>query len=481
MRIVMASSEATPLAKTGGLADVVGALPGALRRLGHDVSVVLPAFRGALERSRAEPTEIRLSVPVSNRVVGADVYRGALADGTPVHLVRRDAYFDRDGLYGTAAGDYADNAERFAFFSRAVLALLDAVGPPDVLHCHDWQTALAPVFLRADSPRYPRLGSVRTVVTVHNLGYQGFFWALDWHLLNLDFGLFNPGQLEFWGHIDYLKGGLVFADALTTVSPRYAEEICTPELGHGLDGVLRQRRAVLRGILNGVDYAEWSPETDGHLPAPFSRTDLGGKATCKRGVQREMGLAEDPDVPLLAMVTRLAGQKGLDLLLPLGDELLQRGVQLAILGTGEAVFEDGLRTLAGRGAGRVAVHIGFDEALAHRLQGGADMLLMPSRYEPCGLNQIYALRYGTLPIVRATGGLDDTVDDYDPATDSGTGFKFSPYTPAALLAAIDRARGWYARRPVWSALMQRAMAADFSWQRSAAQYAEVFRSLSPPA
>jgi len=478
MRVVMASSEAAPLVKTGGLADVVGALPGELRRLGVEVSVVLPGFRGCRERAAAKPSGEAVQVPLGNREESAIIERGTLPDGTAVDLVRHDGFFDRNGLYGDSSGDYPDNAARFAFFSRAVLELLAKRGTPDVLHCHDWQSALAVALLRADSQRYPSLQTCRTILTVHNLGYQGFFPAQDWPLLGLDARFYAPGYFEFWGHIDYLKGGLVFADAITTVSRRYAEEICTAEFGHGLEGVLRERRHLLRGILNGVDYSQWSPDSDRHLPANYSPGDLSGKATCKRVVQEEFGLPVRPQTPLLCMITRLAEQKGVDLLVAIGEELGQRDLQLAVLGTGDRRLEDALRALVARRPDRIAARLAFQEDLAHRTQAGSDMLLMPSRYEPCGLNQIYALRYGTVPIVRATGGLDDTVEDFDPALMSGTGFKFGPYEPAALLAAIDRARGWYGRPQQWRQLMANGMKADFSWRRSALEYADLYRSLA---
>lgn len=478
MRVVMASAEAAPLAKTGGLADVVGALPAALRRLGADVSIVLPAFRGTIERAAAISTGRTVGAPISDRWVEAEIYEGKLPDGTVVNLVRHDAYFDRDALYGTAAGDYADNAERFAFFSRAVLALLQQVGAPDVLHCHDWQSALAAALLRADAGRYADLARTRSVLTIHNLGYQGFFWALDWHLLNIEFAYFNARQFESWGHINYLKAGIALADAITTVSRTYAEEICTPELGHGLDDLLRSRRASLHGILNGVDYSEWSPDTDRHIAPHFSRDDVRGKAACKAALQAELGLAAEPRMPLLVVISRFAGQKGIDLLVELGPALLERPIQVACLGTGDAWLQDALADLAGRGPGRIAVRFAFDEGLAHRMQAGADMLLMPSRYEPCGLNQIYALRYGNVPIVRATGGLVDTVADYDSATGAGTGFRFGPPSAAALLGAIDRARGWYSRPEAWARLMQNGMSADFSWDRSAEEYLDLYRQIA---
>lgn len=478
MRVVMASSEAAPLAKTGGLADVVGALPGALRRLEIDTCLALPGFRGAIERAAARPTGAHVAAPISGRTVEAEVYEGALGDGTPVYLLHHPGYFDRETLYGPANGAYDDNAERFAFFSRAVLGLLDQIGPPDILHCHDWQTALAPAFLRADPARYPRLDQLRSVLTVHNLGYQGSFWAADWHLLALDSGFFTPAFVEFWGSINYLKAGLVFADALTTVSPTYADEICTPEFGHGLDGVLRQRRRALRGIFNGVDYRQWSPEDDPHLARRYSAEDTNGKAACKAALQAEMRLPASAETPVIGLISRLASQKGIDLVLDAASLLASRQAQFVVLGTGEPALESGLRALAERDPARWAVRIGFDEALAHRIQAGADMILMPSRYEPCGLNQIYALRYGTIPVVRATGGLQDTVDEFDRQARTGTGFKFGPYDVAALMGAIDRALATHGDRTAWMALMANSMRADYSWTRSAREYGALYRELA---
>lgn len=477
----MAASEAVPFAKTGGLADVAGALPRALKRLGVDVSVIIPAYH-AIERERfsLRRTEWTLRLPVSDRTVTAGVFAAQMADGVPVYLIEADQYFARTGLYGTPDGDYLDNAERFAFFARAIPALLPYLAPVEVLHCHDWQTALAPVFLRADAARYPGVANVRTVLTVHNLGYQGLFWYLDWHLLNLDWQFFAPNWLEFYGKINYLKGGLVSADAITTVSPTYAREIQTPEFGCGLEGVLVARQNALAGILNGVDYTEWSPEHDHHIAAPYSADDLSGKAACKADLQAAVGLPVSPDQPLIGMVSRLAAQKGFDLLSEVAPQLLHKHLQIVIQGSGDASYQELFTSLAQRHKKRLAVRIAFDNALAHRIEAGSDMFLMPSRYEPCGLNQIYSLRYGTIPVVRATGGLADTITDFDPATGRGTGFTFTEYSSAALMACIERALDAYRSPEAWRKLIRSAMRADFSWDRSAQAYVDLYRRLLGP-
>jgi len=474
----MASSEVAPFAKTGGLGDVLGVLPRALRRLGVEVAVVMPAY-STIPRDRFElrPTGWTVSAPVSNRTIAASVLQADLGEGVPLYLIPADQYFDRSNLYGTATADYPDNAERFAYFSRAVLAVLPHLGPPDLLHCHDWQTALVPAFLRADAGRYPDLGHVRTLQTIHNLGYQGIFWALDWHLLNLGGQYFSADWLEFYGNINYLKAGLVSADALTTVSPTYAQEIQTPPFGYGLDGVLVSRRSALTGILNGADYGEWSPDVDRFIAAPYSRTNLRGKATCKADLQATLGLPTEPDVPLLGIVSRLADQKGFDLLTAIAPDLLQRPLQLVVLGSGDARYQTQLQDLAAAHPQRLAVRIAFDNTLAHQIEAGSDVFLMPSRYEPCGLNQLYSLRYGTIPVVHATGGLEDSIEHFDPNQQTGTGFKFRQYTAAAFLAAVDLALATYGKPTVWRTLIDNAMQADFSWDQSAMAYAQLYERL----
>ena len=474
-RILMAASEMTPYAQTGGLGDVLAALPAALAELGIAVHVVLPAY-GTIDVNAAGAvlsSSVEVRVGGTRREVGL---RTARAGAVSVSFVEADEYFGRDHLYGGPYGDYPDNAERFAFFSRAVLALAARLEPaPDIVHCHDWQAALVPVYARAFPD--PRLAAARTVLTIHNLGYQGIFPAAVWPLLDLDWSYFTPRTLEFYGQANLLKGGIVFADALTTVSRRYAEEILTPEYGNGLDGVLRERREALHGILNGVDYTSWDPARDPYITARYDRDDLGGKARCKADLQARFGLDVAPQIPLFGMVTRLADQKGLDLVMAVLPDLLRDDAQLAILGNGDARYEHELSLAGRRAPGRLAVHIAYDPALAHQVEAGADAFLMPSRYEPCGLNQMYSLRYGTVPVVRATGGLDDTVAEFDAASGRGTGFKFGPYTADALLGAVARALDVYRRPDDWRRLVRNGMACDFSWRDAAERYLALYRSL----
>ncbi len=478
MRVVMLSPEVYPYAKTGGLADVLAALPPALAAAGVEVTVCVPGYRSALRAAGTPAPGPRLYAPIASRMEAAEIVR---VPGAPVPtvLLRADRYFDRDGLYGEGGQDYPDNAERFAFFCRAALEWLRAERePPDVLHVHEWQAALAPAFLRATAALYPELGRVRTVLTLHNLAFQGRFPADHWHVLNLDARYFVPEFLEFYGEINFLKAGMVFADALTTVSPRYAAEIQTPAFGEGLDGVLRARGAALRGILNGIDDAVWDPATDPQLPARYRVGDLAGKARCKRALQAELGLDVGDDAPLLGVVSRLAEQKGFDLLaVALPPALEAWDAELAVLGSGEERYERWVHELEARFPGRVGARVGFDEGLAHRIEAGADVFLMPSRFEPCGLNQLYSLRYGTVPIVHATGGLDDSVAEFDPATGTGTGFKFTPYTPDAFLAALERALRTRRDPALWARLIANGMAQDFSWSRAAAEYRALYETL----
>ena len=482
LRVLMAASEAVPYVKTGGLGDVLGGLPRALQRLGVDVSLVLPAY-GAIapERFGLQRTEGPLAVPVAARSVEAGVLHTTGDGGIPAYFIDAPQYFARPSLYGTPDGPYPDNAERFAFFARAVLALAERLGAPDVLHCHDWQAALAPVFLRADAERYPSLAGVRTVMTIHNIGFQGIFWHLDWPLLNLDWRYFTPSGLEFYDKINYLKGGIVFADAVTTVSPTYAREIQTPEFAWGLEGVLTARHDELSGILNGVDYDEWSPEHDGAIAAPYTVSDRSGKAACKADLQATTRLPVEPRVPVIGIVSRLTDQKGLDLITTITPQLLKKRLQFVVLGTGDRRYEERLQALARSTPTRMAVQVVFDDVLAHKIEAGSDLFLMPSRYEPCGLNQIYSLRYGTIPIVHATGGLEDSIAHFDARRGTGTGFKFTEYTPAALLACIEEALRTYRRPAPWATLVGNAMRADFSWDHSATAYVALYERLRAAA
>ncbi len=474
MKILFASPEAVPYAKTGGLADVSGALPAALAEMGHEVHLILPKYRGLDEkRFPVVQTEMVLKVPISQRVINAEVYALEPAPRLRVLLLRQDSYYDRDQLYGTPNGDFEDNAERFIFFSRAIVeAALDL--KPDIIHANDWQTGLIPVYLKTLYRWSPAMARAASIFTIHNIGYQGLFWHYDMHLTNLGWDLFTPQALEYYGKLNLLKGGIVFADAVTTVSRKYMEEVQTPEYGAGLDGVLRGRKPDLYGILNGVDYREWSPAKDRFIKEKFDSSNLRGKRACKADLQQEFYLKAEPDIPLLGVISRLADQKGFDILAPIIEPLLDLGIQFVLLGTGEEKYNLLLQKIGQKYPQKAGIRIAFDNTLAHKIEAGADMFLMPSLYEPCGLNQIYSLKYGTVPIVRATGGLDDTIKDFNPLTQEGTGFKFEEYNSSCLLEAVKRALQVYQNRTVWEKVMVRGMAEDFSWEQSACEYVRVY-------
>lgn len=475
MRVLLASSEIWPFAKTGGLADVAGALPKALAKLGIEVRVIMPKYKGIEERGfPIVYKNYRVSCPISQSNVSGEIIESQY-DGITVYLVEKDEYYYRDFLYATQDGDYLDNAERFVFFSKSILEAIKATGyVPDVLHCNDWQTSLAPVFLKTAYQKDPVLSPISTLLTIHNLGYQGTFWHLDWHLFNLGWEYFTPEALEFYGKINFLKGGIVFSDIINTVSRRYSEEIQTAEFGYGLDGILRTRKNDLYGIVNGIDYEEWSPETDKYLPANYTIGDLSGKRTCKAALQEAFSLPVNPDIPIIAGISRLADQKGFDLIASALDEMLSLGVQYVLLGTGERKYNELLPELAKNHRNSFAVKVAYDNALAHLIEAGADMFLMPSLYEPCGLNQLYSLRYGTVPIVRGVGGLEDTIIDDRSNPAANTGFKFYDYTEDAMLEAIRRARRAFQNRASWLSLVKRCMEQDFSWEASARAYFDLY-------
>jgi len=478
LHVAMASPEIAPFAKTGGLGDVMASLPPALERLGLRISLIMPAYRSVLQgRFPIEDTGIDFTVPISNSREAGTLLKTKMGRDITVYLIRADQYYDRDSFYGTHGEDYLDNAERFTFFARSILGVL-RYDPPAVLHTHDWQSALAIAFLKAQPHLYPELSSVKTVFTVHNLGYQGLFSYLDWHLLNLEDRFFTPQYLEFYGKINFLKGGLVFSDRITTVSPSYAEEIKTAEQGFGLDGVFRERAQSLVGILNGADYEIWNPATDPFICKRYGAESLWGKKSCKSELQRAFGLRDVPDIPLIGMVSRLTSQKGFDIVEQAMDALVSRGTQFILLGTGDKHYEDVFAEMPERYPGKVGVKIDFDDSLAHKIIASSDLLLMPSRYEPGGLTQIYGLRYGTIPIVRATGGLRDSIKEFDPGTGEGNGFVFGPYEVSDFLQALDRALELLQQKEKWAKLMKNAMAADFSWSRSALSYAELYQKLA---
>jgi starch synthase len=473
MRILMVASEAVPFAKTGGLADVAGALPRALARLGHEVEVVIPRYRGVTAGERVG----RITVTLGTQPLDAGVY-AVSAGGVRTVFIDQPAYFDREGIYGSQGQDFADNPARFAFLSHAALRWAALTGARyDVVHAHDWQAGLVPVILSTSPQAVPALARVPVVFTIHNLAYQGVFEA-DWlPRLGLGSTLMRMDGMEYWGRISFLKAGIVFSRLVTTVSPRYAEEIQTPQYGFGFDGILRERAGKLVGILNGIDYDVWNPATDSHLPEAYDAETLERKAASKRRVLEVFGFPVNEtsmERPLVGMVSRLVDQKGFDLLEAAAAELPALGASFVLLGTGDRRYEDLWRGLARRFPETIAAHIGFDEGLAHLIEGGADLFLMPSQFEPCGLNQMYSLRYGTVPLVRATGGLYDTVEQYDAATGAGTGFTFEDYTPEAMLERLRSALAVYRQREVWRRLQQAGMRQDHSWDSSARAYVDVY-------
>jgi starch synthase len=474
MRITFAASECVPFAKTGGLADVVGAMPRALAALGHEVSVFLPRYR---QTKLANPkTLIRsVTIPYDDKYRFCSVLDGGSKDGVKFYFIDYPYFFDRDGLYQTPAGDYSDNAERFSMYCRAVLEASKQLGVPDVFHCHDWQAALVPVLLRTHYGEDPELTRVPVIFTIHNIGYQGIFSSETLPLLTLPWDLFTMDKMEFFGRVNFLKGALVFSDFVTTVSKKYSEEIQTSEYGFGLEGVLRARASTVTGILNGVDYDAWSPEKDKLIVANYSATDLGGKDVCRQDLLEQFGLASaDPKLPVIGIVSRFATQKGFDLIAQVADRLVREDAIIVALGTGEKDYEDLFRKLAQAFPRKFGVKVGFDNTLAHKIEAGSDMFLMPSRYEPSGLNQMYSLKYGTVPIVRATGGLDDTIEPFDITTGRGTGFKFYDYKGEAMLSTIKAALALYRDQRSWQKLMKNGMAKDYSWGVSAKEYVRVY-------
>ena len=487
LRVVLVASEAVPWFKTGGLADVATALARALDADGHDVTMILPDYvnvradRGSLVPDVTD-TGIRFSINMNgNRTPGSVRWSPLPDSGVKVLLVAQDGYFARPQLYMEDGQGYADNCERFCFFSRAVMEISSQmVLRPDIFHCNDWQTALIPALLHSQFAGRPGFENAASVVTIHNMAFQGEFWHFDVPLTGMEWRYFSMHHLAHQGRMNLLKAGIAMADQVTTVSPNYATEICTPEGGCGLDGLLRHRTSDLTGILNGIDQAIWNPETDHHLSSHFTADEpQPGKSECKVRLQERMGLALRQDVPLLGMVSRISDQKGFDLILEAAERILSQDLQLVILGTGDLAIEKELMRLVEQYASRMAVMIGFDDSLAHQIEAGSDAFLMPSRFEPCGLNQMYSLRYGTVPIVRRVGGLADSVTDVNEETlaaGSATGFVFDAYSSTQLAETIERAVTTYRRPDVWQQVVRAGMSIDWSWTRSAQRYVEVYRT-----
>ena len=477
MKILFVASEGLPYSKTGGLADVVEALPKALVEMGHQVAVLLPRYHG----NRITSTLVSsVTVSLGEQVRFPSIAEGVSVAGVRYFFVHDPGYFDREQPYGDKSGDYPDNAERFAEFSRVAIEFAKRVLLPDVIHCHDWQTALVPALLRTQHANDPAVRSLPVVLTIHNLAYQGIFPQAALRKAGLPAQLFALDALEFYGKINFLKGGLLFADYLSTVSRRYAKEIQTPEYGAGLEGVIVQRADRLVGILNGVDYSIWSPETDTLIAQNYSAQSLDGKKACKKDLLNTFRLSadkpEDLERPVVGIVSRFADQKGFDLIAQVASEMMKENLSLVVLGTGHPGYEKLFKMLAEKYPASVGLKIGYDDPLAHKIEAGADMFLMPSRYEPCGLNQIYSLRYGTVPVVRATGGLDDTVQNFDPKTQQGTGFKFDAYDGSVLLECLRGALKVYREPKSWRVAQQNGMAKDFSWKTSAAAYVTLYEA-----
>jgi starch synthase len=483
MNIVFAASECVPFSKTGGLADVVGALPKALAGLGHSVSVYLPKYKQTRLRD-AKVLLQSITIPFDDQYRFCSVIDGGRQSGVQFYFIDAPEFFDREALYGTPAGDYPDNAERFALYSRAVLEASKILGVPEIFHCHDWQSALIPVLLRTSYAADPVFRHTATVFTIHNMGYQGLFPPDTLPLLMLPWDLLAIDKMEFWGKVNFLKGALVFADHVTTVSRKYSQEIQTAEFGFGLDGVLRARSGTVSGILNGVDYGVWTPEHDKLIVCQYSAGNLEGKKGCKHDLLRQFGLEASAsgtlDLPVIGIVSRFVAQKGFDLIAEIADDLALLPVIIIALGTGTKEYQDLVLDLHQSFPDKFAVKIAYDNALAHKIEAGADMFLMPSHYEPSGLNQMYSLKYGTVPIVRATGGLDDSVEPWNPATGKGTGFKFAAYTGTALLNTIQEALKVFRDQAAWKKLMINGMKKDFSWTASAREYVKIYERLSPP-
>lgn len=479
MNIAIVAAEMTPYAKAGGLADVIGALPAALYERGAAVSVVLPAYAGLTERLAAKQIGGEFQLALGAGCEPCTVWRAQAAPGVPLYLVHHQGFFGRAGIYGQNGVDYADNLSRFVWFGRAAALVLAGLVRPDVVHAHDWHACVLPIIMRADPALRQGFARTASLFTIHNLAFQGIYERSEFGLLDLDWSYFSIDCLEFFGRINLMKGAVMLSDAASTVSPTYAREVTGgPELGFGLEGVLRARGEGFVGILNGADYAEWNPATDQFIAARYTPADPAqGKQVCARDLREQLGLPAAAGRPLVGMVTRMTPQKGFDLLAEALEELMALELQLVILGSGAPEIEGLFKQAEQRHPGRLRVMLGFDNRLAHKIQAASDMFLMPSRFEPCGLTQMYALKYGTVPVVRATGGLADTVSEFDPDSGLGNGFVFRDYWAPELIGALRRGIAVFHQPALWRRLMDNGLAADFSWQRAAGEYLALFERL----
>lgn len=478
LKVLFVTPEAYPFAKTGGLADVSGALPKFLKALGCDIILIIPYYR--MVKESGQPIRYlaeEIEVPFVNETLKAEIYKGLLYESVSVYFIGRDEFFDREYLYSTPKGDYFDNAERFIFFSKGVLILAQHLGfLPDIIHHHEWQTGLISAYLKSIYKDDPFFSKTASIFTIHNIAYQGLFKKEKFLLTGLPVDMYNPEGIEFWERINFMKAGIVYADVINTVSKKYSLEIQTPEYGYGLDGILRKRREDLFGIINGVDYEEWDPSHDPYIKANYTLNDLSGKKECKKDLIREFNLSPSLEkYPILGMISRLTDQKGFDILFEILDDLMSLDIGLVILGSGEEKYHKLFNQVSQKFPEKFGIKIAYDNRLAHVIEAGSDIYLMPSKYEPCGLNQIYSLKYGTIPIVRATGGLDDTIVDYDPVTKKGNGFKFKNYDSKEFLNRIKKAIEYYYQPEHWNELIKNAMNSNYSWERSAEAYLELYQ------
>ncbi len=479
LKILLVSPEIQPFAKTGGLADMCASLAKSLHSLGHDVRLFMPKYKQADEKKFSlQSLPVKLSIPVGEKNIAGEIFSGKLEDGAPVYFLGNDFYFNRNSLYGDEDEVFTDNAERFIFFCRAVLEFCKSLAfQPDVVHCNEWQCGLIPVYLKTLYSHDAFYKSARTVFSIHNLGYQGNFKAETLDIARLPEEVFTPEKAEYYGEFSFLKAALVYSDSLTTVSPSYSKEILTKEYGFGMEGVLKKRENDLHGILNGVDYLEWSPEKDPLIAKTYEPSDLDGKEACRSALLKRFSSTSGNKQPVLCMVSRLSYQKGVDLVIEALPSLLKTGLKFVVLGIGEHRYENELQKLSVRYPGNCLCLFKFDERLAHEIIAGSDMILIPSRYEPCGLTQIYGMKYGTIPIGRAVGGLKDSIEEFDLKTGQGTGFKFDAFDLDAFLAAIKRALSAFKNQKSWNRLTLNGMQRDFSWNQSALAYVRLYENL----
>ncbi|MFB0507647.1 MAG: glycogen synthase GlgA [Thermodesulfobacteriota bacterium] len=477
LNVLFLSPEAAPFAKTGGLADVAGSLPKALKEMGCDIRVAMPYYRMAKKGDFTVSLLYEdVEIPLFGEVLKGDIFLTEADGRVPLYLINKDEYFDREYLYGTPKGDYFDNVERFVYFSRMAFLLCKKLNfQPHVFHCNDWQTGLVPAYLKTMYTEDPFFSGTSSLFTIHNIAYQGIFHEKKLEVTGLPRDVYHPGGIEYWGKINFLKAGIVFSDIINTVSHRYSREIQTPEFAYGLEGVLRHRSDDLYGVLNGADYREWNPKTDPLIAANYYENDLSGKAKCKEDLLAGFNLPRSLNkLPILGVISRLADQKGFDLLAESMKGLMRMDLGFVLLGRGDERYHQLFERIAKEYPKKAGIKIAYDNTLAHKIEAGSDIFLMPSRYEPCGLNQMYSLKYGTVPLVRATGGLDDTIQDYNPKTGEGTGFKFQSYSPRDFLDTVRKALAVYRDGERWEKLMIRGMKADFSWQRAAREYVNLY-------